>query len=135
MFSQASVILSTGGVHPPQADTHTPGRHPPGQTHSRHPPWADTLPRADTPLGIPSLGRHPLGRHPPPPRDDHCSGRYASYWNAFLSLVNNTIISLNGYHCLLYGEGNGENSLYASTVVPPRIIMTPFTYNFRSHFK
>ena len=24
-----------------------------------------------------------LGRHPPP-RDGHCSGRYASYWNAFL---------------------------------------------------
>ena len=23
------------------------------------------------------------GRHPPPP-DGHCSGRYASYWNAFL---------------------------------------------------
>ena len=59
-----------GGVHP-QADT-TPqadnlwadpmGRHPPGQT----PPWADT-PQADT---LPS--------------DGHCSGRYASYWNAFL---------------------------------------------------
>ena len=26
-------------------------------------------------------GRHP----PPPPADGHCSGRYASYWNAFLS--------------------------------------------------
>ena len=29
-------------------------------------------------------GRHkPLGRRPPP-RDGHCSRRYASYWNAFL---------------------------------------------------
>ena len=28
----------------------------------------------------------PKGRHPQihPPRDGHCSGRYASYWNAFL---------------------------------------------------
>ena len=36
-------------------------------------------------------GRHPLGRHLPrqnspqqTPRDGHCSGRYASYWNVFL---------------------------------------------------
>ena len=30
----------------------------------------------------PPPGRHtPLGRHPP---NGHCSGRYASYWNAFL---------------------------------------------------
>ena len=28
-------------------------------------------------------GVHPPGRHPPP-RDGHCSGRYTSYWNAFL---------------------------------------------------
>ena len=28
-------------------------------------------------------GVHPPGRHRPPP-DGHCSGRYASYWNAFL---------------------------------------------------
>ena len=28
-------------------------------------------------------GQTPLGRHPPP-ADGHCSGRYASYWNAFL---------------------------------------------------
>ena len=101
------------GQTPPWADTPwadtpwtdtSPGRHPPG----RH-PWADTLwadtppgihpPQADTPLGrtLP-LGRHPpgqttpwadtpgqtlpLGRHPP--ADGYCSGRYASYWNAFL---------------------------------------------------
>ena len=40
------------------------------------------------PEGTPLTGRHPLaGRHPPgqtPPSDGHCSGRYASYWNAFL---------------------------------------------------
>ena len=57
MFLHMSVILSTGRW---QADT-LPNR----QTHPRQAdtPWADT---------------------PPPPRDDHCSGRYASYWNAFL---------------------------------------------------
>ena len=58
-----------------------PGRHPPGQadtTLGRHP-----LPRPDTPWP----GRHPppLARHPPL-TDGHCSGRYASYWNAFLYL-------------------------------------------------
>ena len=69
MFLQASVILSMGeggsGRHPP-------GRHTPGQTHplGRHPPWADTS--------------------PPNPGDGHCSGRYASYWNALLSLVSLT---------------------------------------------
>ena len=41
-------------------------------------------------------GRYPRGRHPPgqtpprdrhpPPADGHCSGWYASYWNAFLLL-------------------------------------------------
>ena len=43
MFSQASVILSGGVIHPPV------------------PPWQT-----------------------PQPRGGHCSGRYASYWNAFL---------------------------------------------------
>ena len=43
----------------PRTDTHLP----PGQTS----PWADTD-QADTPL----------------PADGYCSGRYASYWNAFL---------------------------------------------------
>ena len=58
MFSQASVILFTGGgVYP---SMHW-GRHPPADT----PPLADTL----------------------PPLDGHCSGRYASYWNAFLFSV------------------------------------------------
>ena len=61
MFLHLSVILFTGG-----RCTSPLGRHPPGQTSPLgiHPPWVD------------------------PPRDGHCSGRYASYWNAFLfSLV------------------------------------------------
>ena len=60
MFLHPSVILFTwGGVWQTP-----PGRHTPGQTH---PPWEDT----------------PLGRQPHP----HCSGRYASYWNAFLLCI------------------------------------------------
>ena len=57
MFSQASVILFTG-----EGVWQTPPP-PPG----RHSPQVDTRP----------------GRHPPP-RDGYCSGRYVSYWNAFL---------------------------------------------------
>ena len=66
--------LSVHGVRctPPgryPLDNHPPplGRHPPPL--GRHPlPWADT----------------PPGRHPLSPEDGHCSGQYASYWNAFL---------------------------------------------------
>ena len=63
-----------------------------------HTPWADTPQQADT-----STARYPLGSNPSPwadtpwphsPRadtpsqaDGHCSGRYASYWNAFLFLL------------------------------------------------
>ena len=61
MFSQASVILSTGGcvADTPQADTpwaDTPGQTPPGQIPPGRHPQADT-PWAGT----------PLGRHPPLP--------------------------------------------------------------------
>ena len=83
MFLQVPVILSRGmsGRHPqadtpqantPQADT-PPGqtpllfRHPPGQTS----PFGQTPPWEDNPL---------------PPSDGPCSGRYTSYWNAFLLL-------------------------------------------------
>ena len=65
------------------------GRHPPGQT----PPLADT-PSGQTPL---------LGRHTPPPTaDGYFSGRYASYWNAFLYYVETS-------HCNLCGNLNGNN--------------------------
>ena len=85
---QADIPLSR---HPPWVDT-TTWAHTllPGQTP---PLWADTpLSKHPPPLGqtLP-LGRHPLPlvRQPPPPEDTtppdgHCSGQYASYWNAFL---------------------------------------------------
>ena len=63
MFSQACVKNSVHGEggEPPQTDTPTLRQTPPG--------------------------RHAPGRHLSPglpPRNGHCSGRYASYWNAFL---------------------------------------------------
>ena len=61
------------GIHIPLG-RHTPlGRHPP----------ADTSPP----------GRHPPRQNPPPP-SGHCSGRYASYGNAFL--FNEWTKNLNG---------------------------------------
>ena len=79
MFSQASVILLTGGsasVHagihthppwadPPGADT-PPEQTPPGSRHpwSRHPPGADT-PRADTPGADPPGAATPPEQTPP----------------------------------------------------------------------
>ena len=92
MFLQASVILLTGGVsasvhagihpqsrHPPQEQT------PPQQTplQRRHTPRSRHPPRADTPL----QSRHPPKSRPPREADSSIrsmSGRYASYWNAFL---------------------------------------------------
>ena len=67
-----SRIPSTGGGCLPlgRGVYSTPGRHPPGRR----------LPQVDT-----RLGRHPLWAGPPPHSpDDHCRGRHASYWNAFL---------------------------------------------------
>ena len=103
MFLLVSVILLTGGClpqcmlgyqplqsrHPLGADT--PGsRHPPKQT----PPRADTHPGADTPprsrpsgADTPAQNRHPSRSRHPPGADSRIwsmSGRYASYWNAFL---------------------------------------------------
>ena len=65
IFSQASVILSMGK----SAKHLSPGRHPP----EAHIPWKH--PRKYTPPPPPEA-------HPPP--NGHCSGRYASYWNAFV---------------------------------------------------
>ena len=83
----------------PQEQTPPQKRKPP---KSRHPPKADTPPKADPPKSrhlpkkqMPAKSRHPPppSRHPPradipPPREApgiwSMSGRYASYWNAFL---------------------------------------------------
>ena len=109
-YTCLSVILFTGGVpgqvhppgqvhhpqagRPPQAGTplgrYTPmaGVPPPGQVHpplGRYTPPRQAHPLAGTPPGQ----VHPPGRYPPP-GSSACweiratSGRYASYWNAFL---------------------------------------------------
>ena len=105
-----SVCLSTGGrgvsasVHagiPPKDQTPPgPGTHPPGPgTHPHRPdtphPGADNPPGTDT---HPPPGADPPDQAPPPdqtpplPREADCSirltsGRYASYWNAFLFTI------------------------------------------------
>ena len=102
MFSQASVCprgerrcTTPGQNHLPARHTppwkDTPGHTPPG--HTLPPPLPDTLSHLATHQLPPGHTLTPPG-HPPSPRetppvqnptqaDDHCSGRYASYWNAF----------------------------------------------------
>ena len=65
------------GQNPPPV-RHSPGQTPPDQTPSP----GQTLPWSDTPLVRHPPGEIPPVRYPPPP-DEHCSGRYASYWNVF----------------------------------------------------
>ena len=98
MFLQVCVILFTGGVsasvhagipHPPGADTpweQTPhwSRHPPRTKYT--PPGLSTPPGTKyTPHGTKYT---PMGLSTIPPEADSgirsTSGRYASYWNAFL---------------------------------------------------
>ena len=65
------------------------GIDPPGQT----PLWADTPSRppsrADTLQADNPRQTTPPGKHPPPPADGYYCGRYASYWDAFLSSHGN----------------------------------------------
>ena len=76
MFLHLSVILFTGRLADPPGQTRPLGRPQPSRQPQAHPlgshPWADT----------------PVGRHPPlcavPAGIRSRSGRYASYWNAFL---------------------------------------------------
>ena len=126
IFSQASVILSTGGITwaytPPGPGTppgtrYTPWHqvhpwhqehpldqvHPPDQVHpqTRYPARTRYTPLGPgTPPGPgipPRPGTPPRTRYPPP--SSACreiqatSGRYASYWNAFLLSIKITDMS------------------------------------------
>ena len=98
MFLQASVILLTWGCLPQcMLGYPTRSRHPPEQTpweetppleqtpREQTPPRADT-PQADTPEQTPTE-QTPRSGHTPQEADSSIrstSGRYASYWNAFL---------------------------------------------------
>ena len=86
IFLHLFVILFTGGV---SVSVHAGIPHPPG---SRHLPRADTPPEQTPPPGADTHTppTHPWSRHTSPPREADSgirsmSGRYASYWNAFLS--------------------------------------------------
>ena len=94
IFLHLSVILFTGGgasVHagmPPPRTTYPPDYVPPRDyvpPQTTYPPGLRTTPRDYVPPGT----TYPPGlRTPPPPAADSSirstSGRYASYWNAFL---------------------------------------------------
>ena len=94
MFLHLSVILFTGGCLADAPRAHPPRHTPPGHTPAGHTPHPGTHPPRHTPplgthpLGTPPLDRHTLGRYPSwvdtPQGHGHCSGRYASYWNAYL---------------------------------------------------
>ena len=99
------------GIPSPRSRHPPPGADPPGTDtppRSRHTPGADT-PQEQTPPGSrPHLGANtpPGSRHPlPPPEADSgirsMSGRYASYWNAFLF---KNINSLHWTHRRKYSE-------------------------------
>ena len=82
------------GRHPPGPGRHPPGPGTPPPGPGRHPP-NQAHPRAQPPPRGP--GRPP----PPPPREEDCSirsmsGRYASYWNAFLFTFQFAIMALRG---------------------------------------
>ena len=70
-----------------------PGRYPNVSQHA----LGQTLPCVSQhALGqtLPRVSQHALGQTPTPPHptpDDHCSGRYTSYWNAFLFLFDFTM--------------------------------------------
>ena len=112
-FSQVSVNSvhrgrGSASVHEhPSGNTPLQAGSPPGQVHpsarytlqaGSH-PWAGTHPLAGCRYTLGRLGRCrfpgagsryiPLGSFSPHPHphDFHCSGRYASYWNAFLFVI------------------------------------------------
>ena len=74
-----------------------PSRHPSLELRSppgTRPPWEQTPPLgADPPVDTP---HPPQSRHPPPCSIRSTSGRYASYWNAFL-FQNMLRFTGNGY--------------------------------------
>ena len=113
MFSQASVILSTGGASQHALGNGVyPSMHWTGVCVSQH-ALGGGVPRDDVyeggvcPGGCTSLGTRgtlPGARtetlSPPPTPDGHCSGQYASYWNAFLFEIS--CKSVTGFQTFSY---------------------------------
>ena len=91
---------------PPDHQTPPRTRHTPPTDQAHHPPGPGTPPGPDTPQS-----RHPPpGANTPPPEADSgirsTSGRYASYWNAFLfhfhAVFHNLIKYLDTLGCKQY---------------------------------
>ena len=99
-----SVCLSTGGEYLPQCML---GYTPPGaDLPPEQTPWEQT-PRQQTPPGAdtPQEQTPPWEQTPPREADSSIrstSGRYASYWNAFLYLKENWIYVLHLYFLLKF---------------------------------
>ena len=135
MFLHVSVILFTGGglrrtprdqADPPwQGDPLGPGRPP----QQGEPPWQGEPPRTkENPPGTrqtpprDQADTPPAGRTPPH-REEDCSlrsmsGRYASYWNAFLSLLNllfSVFVEHSQGFCPYYSPNNFFNINYTHT--------------------
>ena len=115
VFTRVCDSVHRGGV--------SPGRHLPPRDQADTPPLdqADTPPRPGRPPGpgrppqtrqTPPDQADPPGPGRPPPREEDCSirsmsGRYASYWNAFLfdmyfrnrDLAPAALLSLKKYTC------------------------------------
>ena len=117
MFSQACVKNSVHGVGgcgcvSQHALGHTPPVH--AGTHT-HPHPAQCMLACTLPGQTPPPGRHThisLGQIPPPP-DGHCSKWYASYWNAFLFLIQFSTV----FVVCLFVCGNLEHLQTASSSV------------------
>ena len=151
MFLQASVILSTGGgclpqcmlgCQPPRDQRPTPPTRqtPPGTRDpspsprpGRHPPGPEAHPPDQRPT--PRPGRHPPDQadppgpgRPPPPREADASirsmsGRYASYWNAFLCTIMCrcsycTGVTDNIGYCNFDGDGDSTCHACVRTMNP-----------------
>ena len=88
LFLHVCVILFTGGVSPGRPPRDLAGRTPPPDLAGRTPPDLAGRPPTRDLAGRPP--RDLAGRPPPPREEDYSirsmSGRYASYWNAFLYL-------------------------------------------------
>ena len=108
MFLHRSVC-SQGGFHPsgqkPHLDRDPPLRTetPPGQ---RPPLWTETSSQRETPQLLTSS-------------HDHCSGQYASYWNAFLlslSLIYYSVLAMDKEY--LCGPVHGPKPLSKTWLLP-----------------
>ena len=125
MFLHVSVILFTGGEspgreNPPPPDRENPPPRPGRPPGPGRPPPAGRTPRTrQTPpnqADPPGPGRPPQDQAPSPGKPDFrirsTSGRYASYWNAFLFLLQNWEKKKFNPICVVSDEKNYPSNNY-----------------------